>query len=153
MEEAACISEEDKLEQYDMGVRVEKKGKKITDSIWETLVLQERLAPRVGPSRLLSKYLALWSDEKSAISTKDVKDAFLTFPHLPMIPSVDSLQETITQGVSEGLFGYARGSLEKSEFHSVRIGSGRNRIHRGNVSLAPEIRLRAIRYRQAGGRD
>ena len=46
----------------------------------------------------------------------------MTFTHLPMIPTVDCLRETIVQGVAEGQFAYARGSAEKNEFHSIKIG-------------------------------
>jgi len=76
---------------------------------------------------LLSKDLALWPEDKQVISTKDLGDAFLTFTHLPMLSSTDTLRETIIQGVAEGTFAYARGSAEKGEFHVIKIGSSLER--------------------------
>ena len=113
---------EDKLEFFDMGPQIHRPNKKISDVVWETLIARERLAPRIGPTRITSKDFSLWPEEKQVISTKDLKDAFLTFTHLPMIPTVDCLRETIVQGVAEGQFAYARGSAEKNEFHSIKIG-------------------------------
>lgn len=114
---------EDKLEFFDMGIQIQRPDKKISDAVWETLSVRERLAPRIGPTRIISKDLALWPEDKEAITTKELKDAFLTFTHLPMIPNIESLRETIVQGVAEGLFAFARGSAEKNEFHSIKIGS------------------------------
>jgi len=114
---------EDKLEFFDMGVQIQRADRKISDIIWETLSIRERLAPKIGPTRVISKDLALWPEDKQAITTKELKDSFLTFTHLPMIPTIDSLKETIVQGVAEGHFAFARGSAEKREFHSIKIGA------------------------------
>lgn len=114
---------EDKLEFFDMGIQIQKADRKISDAVWETLSVRERLAPKIGPTRLVSRDLALWPEDKQAITTKELKDDFLMFTHLPMIPSIDSLKETIIRGVAEGHFAYARGSIEKREFHSIKIAS------------------------------
>jgi hypothetical protein len=114
---------EDKLEYFDMGIQIQQDDRKVADAVWETLAVRERLAPKIGPSKLLSKEFALWPEEKQYVCCKDLRDAFLTFTHLPMIPSVNSLKDTITAGVTEGTFGYARGSAEKNEFHSIKIAS------------------------------
>jgi len=113
---------EDKLEFFDTG-QMQRGDRRISDVVWEILSIRERLAPKTGPTRLFSKDFAIWPEDKQAITTKELKDAFLTFTHLPMIPKIDTLKETIVQGVAEGHFAYARGSLEKREFHSIKIGS------------------------------
>src|SRR2546430_14087373 len=114
---------EDKLESLDMGVQIQRDDRKISDSIWDALVDRERLAPKIGPGRLTSKDLAVWPEEKNAMSTKDVRDAFFTFTYLPMIPSMQALRDTFVQGVATGSFGFARGSLEQNGLHSVKIGT------------------------------
>jgi len=106
-----------------MGVQLQRDDRKISDSIWDSLVDRERLAPKIGPGRLSSKDLGIWPEDKSAISTKDVRDAFFTFTYLPMIPSAQALKETLIQGVATGSFGLARGSLEQNGLHSVKIGT------------------------------
>lgn len=116
-------SEGDALETLDMGVQIQKTDRKISDAIWEFLVTKERLAPQIGPSRLISKDIRVWPSDKNAISTKEMRNAFLTFTYLPMIPSDYVLKETISQGVSKGIFGCAISSDGKN-FQSVRIGSG-----------------------------
>lgn len=120
---AITSGREDSLEFFDMGLQIQRSDRKMSDAVWETLVIRERLAPRIGPTRIISKDLGLWPEERPAISTKDLKDAFLTFTHLPMIPSIDSLRETIVQGIEGGQFAYARGTAEKSEFHTIKISS------------------------------
>lgn len=112
---------ENKLEVFDMALQIQQGQKRISDSIWDALVDKERLAPKIGPTRLPSEDFGLWPKEAKAISTKMVRDAFLTFTNLPMIPSVDVLRDAIVEGVSNGNFGYANGSLESKKFHSIRI--------------------------------
>jgi len=115
-------SEGDALETLDMGVQIQKPDRKISDAIWEFLVTKERLAPQIGPSRLISKDVRVWPSDKNAISTKEIRNAFLTLTYLPMLPSDYVLKEAISQGVSKGIFGYGTNSDGKS-FQSVRIGS------------------------------
>jgi hypothetical protein len=114
---------ENRLEVFDMALQIQQGGKKISNSISDVLVDKERLAPKIGPTRLPSEDFGLWPRGTKAISTKTVRDAFLTFTNLPMIPSVDVLRDAIVEGVSSGNFGYATGSLEDNKFHSVRIAS------------------------------
>lgn len=112
---------EDKLDFIDMGRQIQRADKKISDAIWDTLVDKERLAPKIGPSRLVSKDLLVWKDDETSVSTKTLREAFLSYTYLPMIPSIDVLTDTIIQGVQNGDFAYARGSKDK--FHMVRIGT------------------------------
>ena len=82
---------------------------------------RERLAPKIGPSRLLSKELPVWKESELSISTKELRDAFLSYIYLPMIPSIDVLREMIAQGVEDWVFGYARGA--EGKFQAVKIGT------------------------------
>src|SRR5207302_2865646 len=61
---------DDKLDSLDMGVQIQRDDRKISDSIWDALVDRERLAPKIGPGRLTSKDLAVWPEDKNAMSTK-----------------------------------------------------------------------------------
>jgi hypothetical protein len=115
-------SERDDVETFDMGVQIQKSDRKISDAIWEFLISKERLTPQIGPGRLTSKDIRVWPSGKNAISTKEIRNAFLTFSYLPMISSDHVLKETISQGVSNGTFGYATSPDGKS-FQSVKIGS------------------------------
>src|SRR5207245_9462747 len=119
----ATAGPEDKLESFDMGVQLQRDDRKISDSIWDALVDIERLAPKIGPGSLTSKDMGVWPEDKSVISTKDVREAFFTFAYLPMIPSAGALRDTFIQGVATGSFGFARGSLESNGLHSVKIGT------------------------------
>jgi hypothetical protein len=56
-----------------------------------------------------------------SISTKALKDAFLSYTYLPIIPSIDVLRDTIIQGIQNGDFAYARGSKEKLQM--IKIGT------------------------------
>ena len=111
------------LDFRDIGPQIKRKGQHLCDIVWEALVTRERLAPKIGPTRLMSKDFALWPDEKQALPTKVLKEAFFAYTHLPMIPSLDTVKECISQGVSEGTFAIARGTIDSNEFHSVKIGS------------------------------
>jgi hypothetical protein len=42
---------------------------------------RERLAPKIGPTRIVSKGLALWPEDKQAITTKELKDARYIVTH------------------------------------------------------------------------
>ena len=104
---------ENKLDVKDMGRQIQRAERKISDTIWDYLVDQERLAPKIGPSRLLSKDLPVWKEGESCISTKELRDGFLSYTYLPMIPSIDVLRDTIIQGIENGDFG-THGARKKS---------------------------------------
>jgi hypothetical protein len=127
---------EDKLETGDMGRQIQRADRKISDSIWDSLVDKERIAPKIGPSRLLSKDLSVWKESEVSISTKALRDAFLTYTYLPMIPSIDVLRDTIIQGIQNGDFAYARGAKEK--LHPPLIG---RTVERDAVEFADDAFL------------
>lgn len=127
---------DEKLELSDMGRQIQRADRKISDSIWDSLVDKERLAPKIGPTRLLSKDLPVWKDSEVSISTKALRDAFLTYTYLPMIPSIDILRETIIQGIQNGDFAYARGAKEK--LHPPLIGRA---VERDAVEFADDAFL------------
>lgn len=127
---------DEKLESSDMGRQIQRADRKISDSIWDSLVDKERLAPKMGPTRLLSKDLPVWKDNEVSISTKALRDAFLTYTYLPMIPSIDILRETIIQGIQNGDFAYARGAKEK--LHPPLIGRA---VERDAVEFADDAFL------------
>jgi hypothetical protein len=127
---------EDKLEPSDMGRQIQRADRKISDSIWDSLVDKERLAPKIGPSRLLSRDLPVWKDSEASISTRALRDAFLSYTYLPMIPSIDVLRDTIIQGIQNGDFAYARGAKEK--LHPPLIG---RMVERDAVEFADDAFL------------
>ena len=127
---------EDKLEPSDMGRQIQRADRKISDSIWDSLVDKERLAPKIGPSRLLSRDLPVWKDSEASISTRALRDAFLSYTYLPMIPSIDVLRDTIIQGIQNGDFAYARGAKEK--LHPPLIG---RTVERDAVEFADDAFL------------
>jgi hypothetical protein len=127
---------EDNLDIDDMGRQIQRADRKVSDTVWDFLVNKERLAPRIGPTRLQSKDLHLWKESEVCISTKELRDAFLSYTYLPMIPSTDALRDTIIQGIENGDFAYARGSKEK--FHPPLIG---RTIERDAVEFADDAFL------------
>ncbi len=111
----------DQLEMYDLGRQIPRAERKIGDAIWEELVDKERLAPKIGPTRLFTTEFAVWKDNQRDLLTKELRDAFLSYTYLPMIPSIEVLKDTIIQGVAAGDFAYARGPREKPSV--VKLGS------------------------------
>ena len=137
---------EDKLDpNRDMGKQINRSGKGISDSIWDYLVERERLAPKIGASRLVSKEMQIWGNDQQSIS-KQLKEAFLSYPYLPMIPSIDVLRETLLQGVENGIFAYAKGVDGK--FQMIKIGtrleSDMIEFDDGSYLLKPEEAYRLI---------
>ena len=129
---------ENKLDVFDMAVQIQRGDRRISDAIWDNLVDKERLAPKIGPTRIPSKDFGLWREDTKAISTKMVRDSFFTFTNLPMIPSIDVLRDAIVEGVRNGNFGYAMGSAERNEYHSVRIAST---LDRDSIEFVDDLYL------------
>ena len=63
-----------------------------------------RLTDKVGSARLVR----FWPPALTEWSTKAVRDAFFASPALPRLIDPDSIKQTIADGVSSKLIGYAR---------------------------------------------
>jgi hypothetical protein len=90
------------VEWLDLGIPTVGAKDSLTRRVKEALRARDLLAGRLAPSRLLQK--ALREDEAEK-PVRDVVEAFLRYPQLPMLEGEEVAWTAVRQGVQEGVFG------------------------------------------------
>jgi hypothetical protein len=90
------------VEWLDLGIPTVGERSSLSRRVCEYLKNQELLLERISPHMLLKKSLREDEDEKPV---SEIVEAFLRYPQLPMVRSVAVIDQAISQGVKEGIFG------------------------------------------------
>ncbi|BCP66158.1 hypothetical protein TthHB5018_10920 [Thermus thermophilus] len=88
-------------ETYDMGIPTVGEASTLAKRVYEYLKAREFLLERIAPRHLLS---ALAQGETGK-PLQEVYEAFLRYPHLPVLKGWEVLEEAVRKGVAEGTFG------------------------------------------------
>lgn len=86
----------------DLGLPTTGERGPLAKRVREFLKSQDILLERISPRHILEK--AIGKDEREK-SLGDVFEAFLRYPHLPLLESEDVLRRAVLQGAREGTFG------------------------------------------------
>ena len=122
------------MERIDMGQRSFISGGTLWDEAFQVLAAKDRYLDRLDPSLIASDHFGIWPKGQDAISTQKLWDAFVQFPHLPIIAGKDVLTSMIARGCDTGAIGYALGDSQGPPFESAQ---GRFGTH--NPQIAVEI--------------
>jgi hypothetical protein len=95
------------MERFDLGLRPFSKNGTLWDEAFSLLSTEDRYLQSLSPTLLASDHFGIWAKGADWVSTQKAWDAFIQFPHLPMLASKKVLLRTIEQGCDQGLFGYA----------------------------------------------
>lgn len=90
------------VEWLDLGLPTVGEKGPLARRVREYLKSQELLVDKLAPHRLLEKALRPDEQEKPLA---EIVDAFLRYPHLPMLESEAVIASAVAQGVATGLFG------------------------------------------------
>jgi len=97
------LGTDNKLRHIDLGQVTSSMAKSIVDLYLNELTRTDDITKGVGARKLL-RY---WPPALTEWSTKSVRDAFFSSPQLPRLLDGDAVKRTISDGVTEGLLGYA----------------------------------------------
>ena len=122
------------MERIDMGQRGFAAGGSLWDDAFQVLTAKDRYLDRLDPSLIASDHFGIWPKGLHAMPTQKLWDAFVQFPHLPLLASKDVLVSMITRGCDSGVLGYALGDSQGPPFASTQ---GRFGTH--NPQLVVEI--------------
>jgi len=89
------------VEWRDLGLPTVGEKQSLARRVREYLRSEDILLDKIPPKRLLDK--ALRADEKEKL-VEEIMEAFLKYPHLPMLESDLVVREAIVQGVNAGIF-------------------------------------------------
>lgn len=89
------------IEHFDLGLPTAGVKSTLAKRAYEHLKSQEILLDRISPRKLLEKVVSEGESEKSLT---EIYEAFLRYPHLPMLEGKAVLERAVTQGVGEGEF-------------------------------------------------
>lgn len=109
------LGKDNKLRPIDLGQITSSSAGSIVELILRELQRCEEVTDGISPNKLI-KY---WPPALVEWSTKAVRDAFYSSPQLSRLLNPDSIKRTISDGVTQGLLGYAskdaggRSKLEK----------------------------------------
>lgn len=115
------LGKDNNLRQIDLGQVTSSMSESIVALYVNTLSQNDEITAGVGATKLL-KY---WPPALTEWSTKGVRDAFFSSPQLPRLLDADTIKRTISDGVGQGIFGYA-----------TKDSSGQMKLTRFNESLA-----------------
>lgn len=101
----ARAGEED-VEWRDLGIPTWGEEVNLVRRVSQRLTEDDVLVTAIGPDQLLKKTLR---PEDRARPLKDVVEAFLKYPHLPMIDRPEVVREAVRKGVQEGVFALKSG--------------------------------------------
>ncbi|MGQ9554502.1 MAG: ATP-binding protein [Anaerolineae bacterium] len=101
----------DSIQWWDMGLPTVGERGSLAKRARDYLKSQDILLERIKPEHIVTKTLANGEEGKSL---GDIYDAFLRYPHLPLLESEDVLHRALVQGAREGTFGVQVG--EKLSF-------------------------------------
>jgi hypothetical protein len=90
------------MEWFDLGIPTVGEQSSLPRRVREYLKSQELLLERISPHNLLKKSLREDEHEKSVL---EIAEAFLRYPQLPMVQSIAVIEQAISQGVQQGIFG------------------------------------------------
>jgi hypothetical protein len=90
------------MEWFDLGIPTVGEQSSLPRRVREYLKSQELLLERISPHNLLKKSLREDEHEKSV---PEIAEAFLRYPQLPMVQSIAVIEQAISQGVQQGIFG------------------------------------------------
>ncbi len=90
------------VEWLDLGLPTVGERGSLAKRVREHLRSQELLLEHLSPQNLLKKALREGEPEKPLA---EIAEAFLRYPQLPMVESVGVIEQTISQGVQQGVFG------------------------------------------------
>lgn len=97
---------EEGIQWLDMGIPATGDRGPLTKRVRDFLREQDVLLDRLGPSHLLNKAMGQDEQEKPLV---DLYEAFLRYPHLPLLAGEGVLWQAVQQGVKEGVFGLRSG--------------------------------------------
>ena len=97
------LGKDNKLRPIDLGQITSSSAGSIVELILRELQRCEEITDGISPAKLI-KY---WPPALVEWSTKAVRDAFYSSPQLARLLNPDSLKRTISDGVAQGLLGYA----------------------------------------------
>jgi len=98
------LNKSNALKDNDLGQINSSMAPTLPDLIVNTLKKDDELTDKVGSARLVR----FWPPALTEWSTKAVRGAFFASPALPRLVEPDSIKQTIADGVSSKLIGYAR---------------------------------------------
>lgn len=95
------------MERFDLGLRSFVSGTTLWDDAFDLLAAKDRYLDALAPSLLASNHFGIWPKDAEAVSTQKLWEAFVQFPHLPMLADKKVLIDAIDRGCREGVLGYA----------------------------------------------
>jgi hypothetical protein len=84
---------------------------------------EDRYLTSLAPSLIATDHFGIWPHASGYMSTQRLWDAFVQFPHLPMLSGKHVLVTTIAAGCDSSVLGYAIGTAEGPPFTSGRFGT------------------------------
>lgn len=120
------------MERFDLGLRSYIKGTTLWDDAFALLAAKDRYLDALAPSLLATDHFGIQPKGADAIATQKLWDAFVQFPHLPILAGKHVLVAAINRACTDGLLGYAIGDEQGPPFESD---NGRFGTHNSHLTI------------------
>ncbi len=125
------LGKDNKLRQVDLGQITSSMASSLVELYVNELSRTDEITLGVGANKLL-KY---WPPALTEWSTKGVRDAFFSAPQLPRLLDADAIKRTISDGVGQGVLGYAT----KDSSGQLKLTHFNESLHEADVDLADDV--------------
>ncbi len=117
------------MERFDLGLRSYVKGATLWDDAFDLLAAKDRYLDALAPSLIASDHFGIWPKGADAMSTQKMWEAFVQFPHLPMLAGKAALVNAISKGCDDGVLGYATSDEQGPPFSADNGRFGKHNPH------------------------
>jgi len=114
--------EGDKLDCFDVGLQLYKRGQSLSKQAWSHLADRDKLLERLDPHLIRAERWELWPEKDEPLQVSQLRDYFARYTQLPLLAGDDVLLEAIAQGVELERFGYGRRADEEEDFAPLYFG-------------------------------
>jgi hypothetical protein len=125
------LGKDNKLRPIDLGQITSSSAGSIVELILRELQRCEEITDGISPAKLI-KY---WPPALAEWSTKAVRDAFYSSPQLSRLLNPDSIERTISDGVTQGLLGYA----SKDAIGRLKLEKFKESLSESEVEIADDV--------------
>jgi hypothetical protein len=125
------LGKDNKLRPVDMGQITSSSAGSIVELILRELTKSDEITSDIPPRKLVN----YWPPALVEWSTKAVRDAFFSSPQLSRLLNPESIRRTISDGVSQGLIGYA----SKDGAGKLRLQKFKDSISEAEVEISDDM--------------
>jgi len=121
------------MQRIDLGARATAHGETFWDDALEALSHREQYLRKLDPTLLTDPHFGIWPTDAPFVSTQQLWERLIQFPHVPLLAGREVLLHSIAAGCDQSVLGYAQGD------HTGPLSADKARFGQHNPHITIEI--------------